>query len=167
MPVGERGPDRTYRPDMRVPTIHGLHQPGIATPQFEHGLVAAYDVDDLRATLEAWTATAETMMRGGGLTVTIGLGPGVFDPATRPVALSELPAFAGDALDPARCGGDVCVFVNSTARVEPPFPGSAVGAARHAPARGAGSGSATAPPCLAGRSTSTGTCGSPAATAAG
>ena len=62
-----------------APTIHGLHQPGIATPQLEHGLVAAYDVDDVREVLEAWTATAEAMMRGGGVTVTIGLGPGVFD----------------------------------------------------------------------------------------
>ena len=119
--MGERGPDRTYRPDMRAPTIHGEHPPGIATPQLEHGLVAAYDVD-VRQVLEAWIATAEAMMRGGSMTVTIGLGPGVFDPTTRPVALRELPAFPGDALDAARCGGDLCVMVSSKTPVDPPFP---------------------------------------------
>ena len=96
-------------------------RPGLRRQQLEYGLVAANDVE-VREVLEAWTATAEEMMRGGGLTVTIALGPGVFDPATRPVALRELPAFAGDALDPARCGGDLCVIVSSETPVDPPFP---------------------------------------------
>jgi len=47
------------------------------------------------------------------LTLTFGLGPGVFGDrfglGARPAALRELPAFAGDALDPALCGGDLCV----------------------------------------------------------
>jgi deferrochelatase/peroxidase EfeB len=53
------------------------------------------------------------------LTLTIGFGAGMFiDPAgtdrfglanRRPAALAELPHFPGDALDPARSGGDLCV----------------------------------------------------------
>ena len=86
--------------------------------------------------LRRWTRAAERMTAGaeigpgGGphgvpqdtgeafglpasaLTITIGFGPSLFDDrfglAThRPAALSELPAFAGDALDPSRCGGDI------------------------------------------------------------
>jgi deferrochelatase/peroxidase EfeB len=52
----------------------------------------------------------------GTLTVTIGLGPGLFGErfglrSRRPVALRALPAFAGDALDPAISGGDVALQV--------------------------------------------------------
>jgi deferrochelatase/peroxidase EfeB len=52
------------------------------------------------------------------LTLTLGLGPGVFEKdgadvfglrAQRPPGLIELPHFAGDALEPARCGGDLVV----------------------------------------------------------
>jgi deferrochelatase/peroxidase EfeB len=49
-------------------------------------------------------------MRGGGGTVTIGLGAPVIAEGARPVGLAELPAFAGDDLDPALCGGDLCVL---------------------------------------------------------
>jgi deferrochelatase/peroxidase EfeB len=50
----------------------------------------------------------------GHLTVTIGYGPSLFDgrfglAGRRPEALRELPAFAGDDLDPARSGGDLCI----------------------------------------------------------
>jgi deferrochelatase/peroxidase EfeB len=54
-----------------------------------------------------------------GLTLTIGFGPGLFSAADgtdrfglagrRPAPLQELPAFAGDQLDPARSGGDLCI----------------------------------------------------------
>ena len=49
-----------------------------------------------------------------GLTVTIGFGPSLFDDRfgladRRPAALEELPAFAGDQLDPKRSGGDLCI----------------------------------------------------------
>jgi deferrochelatase/peroxidase EfeB len=54
-----------------------------------------------------------------GLTLTIGFGPTLFTAtdgtdrfglaARRPAPLAELPAFPGDALDPARSGGDLCV----------------------------------------------------------
>jgi deferrochelatase/peroxidase EfeB len=48
------------------------------------------------------------------LTLTLGYGPTLFDgrfglSGRRPAALAELPAFPGDALDPARTGGDLCV----------------------------------------------------------
>ncbi|MGR6966749.1 iron uptake transporter deferrochelatase/peroxidase subunit [Geodermatophilus sp. URMC 61] len=54
-----------------------------------------------------------------GLTLTVGLGPTLFTTADgtdrfglaarRPAPLVELPAFAGDQLDPARSGGDLCI----------------------------------------------------------
>jgi deferrochelatase/peroxidase EfeB len=53
------------------------------------------------------------------LTLTFGVGPSLFTDARgrdrlglaarRPAALADLPAFPGDALDPARSGGDLCV----------------------------------------------------------
>ncbi|MEJ5914187.1 iron uptake transporter deferrochelatase/peroxidase subunit [Pseudokineococcus sp. 1T1Z-3] len=48
------------------------------------------------------------------LTLTVGVGPSLFDDrfglaGRRPAALTDLPAFAGDALEPARCGGDLVV----------------------------------------------------------
>ncbi|MBC7373887.1 MAG: Dyp-type peroxidase, partial [Frankiales bacterium] len=48
------------------------------------------------------------------LTLTFGVGPSLFDDrfglaARRPAALADLPAFPKDALDPARCGGDLFV----------------------------------------------------------
>ena len=94
---------------------------------------------DLQDLLRTWTAAAALMTAGqpagslnddpntppqdtgealgletGRLTVTFGLGPSLFDErfgfaAKRPAALKELPAFADDALDPAKSGGDICV----------------------------------------------------------
>jgi deferrochelatase/peroxidase EfeB len=59
-----------------------------------------------------------------GLTLTVGFGPGLFTgadgrdrfglAARRPEALAPLPAFAGDDLDPARSGGDLCVQACAT-----------------------------------------------------
>lgn len=48
------------------------------------------------------------------LTLTIGFGPTLFDDRfglreRKPAALAELPPFPRDDLDPARCGGDLCV----------------------------------------------------------
>jgi deferrochelatase/peroxidase EfeB len=89
--------------------------------------------------LQRWTVAAEKMTRGepvgavegtehyvpadtgeatglaaANLTITIGFGPGLFDKrfglaARRPAALQELPAFAGDELDPRISGGDLCI----------------------------------------------------------
>jgi deferrochelatase/peroxidase EfeB len=109
-------PGDSYRPDTAPPTIFGAHQPGIATPLLERVALAAFDVaGDLRELLADWSARAERLMRTHDrLTVTLGLGPAVFDGRfglgrARPVALDELPAFDGDALDRAWCGGDLCV----------------------------------------------------------
>ncbi|WP_323100493.1 iron uptake transporter deferrochelatase/peroxidase subunit [Intrasporangium sp. YIM S08009] len=49
-----------------------------------------------------------------GLTITIGYGPSLFDDrfglaARKPDALRDLPAFRGNALDPRRSGGDLCI----------------------------------------------------------
>ncbi|HWL00980.1 MAG TPA: iron uptake transporter deferrochelatase/peroxidase subunit [Microbacteriaceae bacterium] len=54
-----------------------------------------------------------------GLTITIGFGPSLFDHpehgdrfgirTRQPALLRPLPRFAGDALDPARSGGDLCI----------------------------------------------------------
>jgi deferrochelatase/peroxidase EfeB len=48
------------------------------------------------------------------LTLTVGYGPSLFDgrfglASKRPAALVELPAFPGDALDPTRSDGDLCI----------------------------------------------------------
>ncbi|HZO61993.1 MAG TPA: iron uptake transporter deferrochelatase/peroxidase subunit [Gaiellaceae bacterium] len=92
---------------------------------------------ELRDVLRDWTRAAERMCAGEAvgrddtplappvdtgeaaglgaarLTVTFGLGPSLFDcfglAADRPRALVELPAFAGDELDPGRSGGDLAV----------------------------------------------------------
>ena len=93
--------------------------------------------DDLIALLRAWQAAIVVLAQGrplaggaaGGapadtgealgqradrLTVTVGFGPTLFDDRfglaeRRPPQLIDLPAFAGDALDPARSGGDLSV----------------------------------------------------------
>jgi deferrochelatase/peroxidase EfeB len=88
--------------------------------------------------LASWTAAAERMASGRALagpsgtlvppadtgealglpasrlTITVGYGPSLFDDrfglaSQRPRALVDLPAFAGDALDPTTCGGDLCI----------------------------------------------------------
>jgi deferrochelatase/peroxidase EfeB len=117
VPIGRRGPGQSYRPDQRPPSIFGAHQAGIATPLLDHVVFAALDVADRdpRELLVEWSARAERAMRAhDALTLTIGLGPGIFDERfglrdARPVALEELPAFTGDELDRAWCGGDLCV----------------------------------------------------------
>lgn len=59
--------------------------------------------------------TGETAGQGPArLTITLGFGPSLFDARfglgpRRPAALADLPAFAGDALDPAYSGGDLSV----------------------------------------------------------
>jgi hypothetical protein len=52
--------------------------------------------------------------RADRLTITIGFGPSLFDARfgladQRPAALVDLPAFTGDAIDPARSNGDLSV----------------------------------------------------------
>jgi deferrochelatase/peroxidase EfeB len=93
---------------------------------------------DLEGLLRDWSAAAETFVAGkplgtpddalpmppvdtgealglapAGLTLTFGFGPGLFAKsgleARRPHGLTDLPALPGDALDPVRSGGDLCV----------------------------------------------------------
>jgi deferrochelatase/peroxidase EfeB len=101
--------------------------------------VTAPRVSDVRDLLRDWTDAAALMTAGepagpvdgqplsppedtgeaaglapSRLTITFGFGPTLFDHrfglgAQRPAALADLPAFAGDALDPNRSGGDLCV----------------------------------------------------------
>jgi deferrochelatase/peroxidase EfeB len=59
--------------------------------------------------------TGETRdLAAARLTITAGFGTSLFDhrfglARSRPQALADLPAFAGDALDPARSGGDLAI----------------------------------------------------------
>jgi deferrochelatase/peroxidase EfeB len=58
-------------------------------------------------------------LSASGLTITFGFGPGLFTDASgadrfglasrRPAALEPLPRFQGDALQPERSGGDLCI----------------------------------------------------------
>lgn len=93
---------------------------------------------DVAAVLAEWTSASATLTAGhplpgptGGqhppadsgeaaglgpsrLTITLGLGPDFFSPqlgnvAQRPADLAQLPAYEGDALDPVRSGGALCV----------------------------------------------------------
>jgi deferrochelatase/peroxidase EfeB len=103
--------------------FHGRHQAGIATPAQSRLHFAALDATatsraELRDLMRAWSATAASLSRRerlSRLTITFGFGPRLFDSgryglaAKRPPGLQPLPAFPGDALDPARSGGDLAV----------------------------------------------------------
>ena len=101
--------------------------------------VTSTDVTDVQSMLGAWAAAASRMASGlpvgsvqtlpqsppvdtgealglppASVTITVGFGPSLFDKRVglanrRPAALADLPALPGDALDPTRCGGDLCV----------------------------------------------------------
>jgi deferrochelatase/peroxidase EfeB len=92
-----------------APGFAGVHQPGILTPPQPALVLAAFDLAGL---LAVWSATAGRLT-GGGLTLTFGLGPALFDRPglrdRRPVALRPLPPFPGDDLDPGNSDGDLCV----------------------------------------------------------
>jgi deferrochelatase/peroxidase EfeB len=123
--------------------FHGAHQAGIVTPEQASLVLATYDVTArgrtaLRSLLRTWSDGAAELCAGrmlpgptspdlpatdtgeaqglgpARLTVTLGLGPGVFDDrfglaARRPAALDELPPFPGDELDAGQSGGDLCL----------------------------------------------------------
>ncbi len=122
-----------------VEPFHGKHQSGVATPPQAHALFIALDLqpragrsarDTLGAVLKLWTSDAarltqgepaladtepELALRPARLTVTVGLGPAVFDhtglSALRPETVAGLPAFSTDRLDPAWCGGDLLLQI--------------------------------------------------------
>ena len=109
VPIAERGPGQSYRPDRSPPSVFGVHQPGIATPLLDHLAFAAFDAEvagraELSELLAACSVAAERVMHDrDDVTVTLGLGPALFGPRlrlaqSRPRALAELPLFPGDAL---------------------------------------------------------------------
>jgi deferrochelatase/peroxidase EfeB len=128
----------------------GTHQAGIGTTAQDHLRFAAFDlVAERRAEvaelLQVWTAAAAALTQGepvgrldddliaapadtgeaiglgpSHLTITFGLGPGLFESggvdryglaARRPAELADLPPFVGDQLDPSVSGGDLAVQV--------------------------------------------------------
>lgn len=62
VPIGDRGPSESYRPEDAPPSVFGAHQPGIATPVLDHLAFAALD---LACTSQPWS-TAFLMIRGLG-----------------------------------------------------------------------------------------------------
>ncbi|MFC4041500.1 Dyp-type peroxidase [Dactylosporangium siamense] len=110
--------------DEPSPAFYGGRQAGITTAVLPYLQIAGFDVvardrGGLADLLRTWTRVAAelTGQPGAELTVTFGFGPGLFTEGRfgladrRPPALSELPAFPGEQLDPAAGGGDVCVQV--------------------------------------------------------
>ncbi|CAN5443734.1 Dyp-type peroxidase [soil metagenome] len=117
--------------------FYGPHQAGVTTPPQAHALFIALDLqasgsrsprDTLAAVLKLWSADAARLTQGepaladtepelayrpSRLTVTVGLGAGVFDliglPHRRPVA--ELPGFSTDQLQARWCGGDLLLQI--------------------------------------------------------
>ena len=126
----------------------GTHQAGIGTRAQDHLRFVAFDLvtdrrEEVAELLQAWTAAAAELTQGrpvapiddnlvgapgdtgeavglgpSHLTVTFGLGPGLFEAggvdrfglaAHRPAALAPLPEFAGDQLDASRSGGDLAI----------------------------------------------------------
>jgi len=131
--IAAAGMSRSVRAPQADP-FFGEHQGGIATPQQTQTYFAALDLiakkpGDVVRALRAWTDAAARLTRGqetpadsgeaigigaAGLTVTFGLGAGLFDnryglAARRPGALVDLPAFNGDQLVPERSGGDISI----------------------------------------------------------
>lgn len=129
----------TERFDHLVEPFHGKHQQGVATPPQAHALFVALDLvpppgrserETLAAVLKLWTSDAERLTRGvpaladtepelalrpARLTVTVGLGPGLFDSIglahRRPRSVADPPAFTTDRLDPRWCGGDLLLQI--------------------------------------------------------
>lgn len=116
----------------------GIATPEQARLVFAAFDVTGTDPAALARLLTTWTRAAEQMTAGQALagasgtfappmdtgeatdlpaarlTLTVGFGTTLFDgrfglSARRPTALADLPAFPGDALEPGRSGGDLCI----------------------------------------------------------
>ena len=113
--------------------FHDLHQPGIASPPLPFLVIAGFDLltprrDDVARLLRTWSSLADRFT-SAQRTVTIGFGPAMFEGPLgladrRPEPLRELPAFAGEAIDPTASHGDLCVQVCASS------PAAAAGAVR-------------------------------------
>ncbi len=133
--------DESPTPAASVP-FHGAHQAGIDTAAQDRLAFAAFDLtstqrSDVQDLLREWTQAAVAMCAGQAvpgvsdqldappadtgeaqglppaqLTITLGLGPSVFDhrfglAARRPAALADIPALPRDELDPTLSNGDI------------------------------------------------------------
>ena len=117
--------------------FHGAHQAGITTAPQSNAAFLGFDLAggatraEIQGVLRAWSQDAARLTRGRGgladlepelaedparLTVTIGLGPGLFDaigmPDKRPPWLRQLPAFPQiDKLEDRWSGGDLLLQI--------------------------------------------------------
>lgn len=117
--------------------FHGVHQAGIETPPQSHAVFVGLDLrpggdyrNALSAVLKLWTTDAERLTQGlpaladtepelaprpARLTVTVGLGPGVFDRiglgALRPPSARPLPVFGVDRLETTWAGTDLLLQI--------------------------------------------------------
>ena len=110
--------------------FYGEHQAGVTTPAQEQLVFTALDVSSstrpqLIDLLRTWTQTAAGLAAAASpdaaLTLTLGFGPSLFRTADgrdrfgmasrQPATLRDLPLFRGDAIDPARSAGDLCMQV--------------------------------------------------------
>lgn len=124
---------------VNVEPFHGPHQAGIATAPQAHASFIAFDVkagggrserDTVAAILRLWTADASRLTRGAPaladtepelatrparLTVTVGLGVGLFDriglASARPRSARQLPVFAVDRIEDRWSGGDLMLQI--------------------------------------------------------
>ncbi|SEH62563.1 dye decolorizing peroxidase [Mycolicibacterium rutilum] len=119
--------------------VHGAHQAGVATPPQTHAVFVALDLlpqqgrgprETLEAVLRLWSSDIARLAEGrpaladtepelahlpARLTVTVGLGPSVFDRVglahRRPRSVTEVPGFSTDRLQPRWCGGDLLLQI--------------------------------------------------------
>lgn len=124
---------------LEVEPFLGANQSGILTTPQAHALFISLDLvasdslsppETLRRIMRLWTADARRLTQGdpaladtepelatrpSRLTVTVGLGAGVFDqlgaPALRPDSLRPIPAFSNDRLESRWCGGDLLLQI--------------------------------------------------------
>lgn len=123
-------------PESNTVPFFGPHQAGVTTAPQAHAQYVALDlrpgagVAEAAAVLKLWTADAARLTAGrpaladtepeltgapARLTVTVGLGPTLFDrigrPERRPPSVRPLPAFPIDRLEPRWSGGDLLLHV--------------------------------------------------------
>lgn len=126
-----------------VQPFYGPHQGGIVTAPQSHGLFVAFDLkacarrserETVAAILRLWTADAARLTRGmpaladtepelatrpARLTITVGLGVGLFDrieaassfDLKKPPSARELPVFEADRLEDRWSGGDLLLQI--------------------------------------------------------
>lgn len=141
---GQAAPSGSSKPASAEPvslqrttrSFRGEHQPGVVDAPQQFASLVAFDllpgqkVSALKRLMTLWTDDIDHLMAGKGtvidfepemtadpasLTVTVGIGPGVFAlpgiTAPKPAWLGPLPAFAIDDLDDAWNGGDLLLQI--------------------------------------------------------